>query len=409
MRKIIAILLLTFFSYPAFALLSLELTRGVAGALPIAVLPFEGASTSTDIAKIIADDLKNSGKFNVMDKSAADNKVTGTVKQLANNKYQISFQLVDSFKTSGKALLSRQFTVSDNQLRTISHHISDLVFEYLTGIRGVFSTKIAYVLVQRYTGGRARYTLEISDQDGFAPKPLLSSNDPIMSPAWSSNGRQIAYVSFENQHAAIYIQDLATGSRRLISEFPGINGAPAWSPNGKKLALVLSKSGSPNIYTLDLGNHHLTQITNDFYINTEPAWSPDGHSLIFTSNKSGSPQIYQINLESRAVSRLTYDGKYNARASFSRDGNHIVVLNQTSGVFNIGLLDLNNGNFRVLTNTGNDSESPTLAPNGSMVLFGTLDNGKSVLSMVSSDASVELKLPARNGEVQDPAWSPFLS
>lgn len=411
MRKILALFLLTFFSCPAFALLSLELTRGVAGALPIAVLPFEGSATSTDISKIIASDLKNSGKFNVSDASAADNVVMGHINQMGANKYQVTFQLTDSFKskTTHAALINKQFTVSDNQLRSVAHHISDMVYEYLTGTRGVFSTKIVYVLVQHSTEGKTRYILEVSDQDGYAPKPLLSSSDPIMSPAWSPNGKQIAYVSFEKQHAAIYVQALATGSRRLISEFPGINGAPAWSPDGRKLALVLSKSGSPNIYTLDLASHHLTALTNDFYINTEPAWSPDGRSLIFTSNRSGSPQIYQINLSNHAVSRVTYEGKYNARGSFTRDGSHIVVLNQGSGIFNIGLLDLNNGTFRVLTNTGNDSESPSLAPNGSMVLFGTVDRGQSVLSMVSSDASIELKLPARNGDVQDPAWSPFLS
>lgn len=428
MRKLIAMLsfgLGLILSSPVFAYLSMELTRGVAGAVPIAIVPFAANGTISDV---ISNDLKNSGRFKVYGGNAvsqnmpvsyyrsigADNVVMGKVEEVGGGRYQVSFKLLDTFKDKeqggGAPLISKQFVVPEDQLRSVAHHISDMIYRQLIGVRGVFSTKLAYIVVQRSEGEAAQYTLEVSDADGYNPKPLLTSNDPIMSPAWSPNGRQIAYVSFENKHAAIYVEDVATGSRRLISEFRGINGAPAWSPDGRKLALVLSKDGSPNIYIMDIGSKHLTQVTHDWSINTEPSWSRDGRFLIFTSNRSGGPQIYQKNLATGAISRLTYDGNYNARASFTPDGNHIVMLNQESKLFNIGILDLDTSTFRVLTSSsGTDNESPSIAPNGSMVLYGTIYSGRSVLSMVASDGSVQLRLPARNGEVQDPAWSPFLS
>lgn len=419
MRKIIAALLCSFTFFlinSSYALLNLELTRGVAGAIPIAIMPFnlQGEHPAQDVSDIITNDFKMSGRFNVSNsQSNVDNIVTGKVEQNGNDRYTVSFQLVDAYKSKDKAsqsvLLNKTFTVSGKELRAVAHHISDSIYKQITGVRGVFSTRLAYIVVQNSGDASTRYILEVSDIDGYNPRALLTSTDPIMSPAWSPNGRQIAYVSFEKQYAAIYIHDVATGKRSLVSEFKGINGAPAWSPDGKKLALVLSKDGTPNIYTMNLSTHQLTQLTKDYSINTEPSWSPDGCRIIFTSNRSGGPQIYQKNLATGAISRVTYDGNYNARASFARDGNHIVVLNRESELFNVGILDLNSGIFKVLTNSGSDNESPSIAPNSSMVLYGTLYKGQSVLSLVSTDGSVEMRMPARNGEVQDPAWSPFLS
>lgn len=409
----------------AFALLNLELTRGMSGAIPIAVTSFstQGEPLREDVSAIISNDLKNSGRFRVsnsvsdnMDslrKAGIDSIVIGKIQSVGSDRYEVSFQLSDTYKeknTDQSSVLSQKFVVSGSQLRPLAHHISDLIYQKMLGIRGVFSTRLVYVVVQRPAGRPANYTLEVSDQDGYNPRPLLTSTDPIMSPAWSPNGRQIAYVSFENKHAAIYIQDLESGNRRLLSEFPGINGAPAWSRDGQKLALVLSKSGAPNIYIMDLNSKELTQVTHDFYINTEPSWAPDGRSIIFTSNRSGNPQIYQMNLATHNATRISYDGNYNARASFTPDGNHVVMLNRDASLFNIGILDLDTGTFRALTtNSRTDNESPSIAPNGSMVLYGTLSGGRSVLAMVATDGSVQLRLPARNGEVQDPAWSPFLA
>lgn len=432
MRKLIIMFLLgcgLILSNSVFAYLSMELTRGVAGAVPIAIVPFamSGAKPSQNVSEVITSDLTNSGRFKVYTNNAAtddmpvryyhsigaDSVVLGKVREIGGGRYEVSFKLFDtvgSKEEGGAPLLAKQFTVPENQLRAVAHHISDMIYRQMIGVRGVFSTKLAYIVVQRSSGEAAQYTLEVADADGYNPRPLLNSSDPIMSPAWSPNGKQIAYVSFENKHSSIYVEDVATGGRRLISDFNGINGAPAWSPDGRKLALVLSKDGSPNIYIMDLGSKRLTQVTKDWSINTEPAWSRDGRSLIFTSNRSGNPQIYQKNLATGEVTRLTYDGNYNARASFTPDGNHIVMLNQESKLFNVGIMDLDTSTFRVLTSSsGTDNESPSIAPNGSMILYGTLYSGRSVLSMVASDGSVQVRLPARNGEVQDPAWSPYLS
>jgi TolB protein len=434
MRKAIrfCILLMTILPFTAFALLSMELTRGVAGAIPIVVAPFNTQGTEPDtISTIIRTDLQNSGRFNVINRGAsladktgearqltfepfpqlgADHLVVGQVRQLDAGRYQVNFQLVDLLKGRGETniVLERGYQVTKDKMRKLAHHISDLIYEQLTGTRGIFSTKIAYVVVQRGANRPTRYILEVSDQDGYDARPLLVSSEPIMSPSWSPNGRLIAYVSFEKKEAGIYIHDVATGSRRLLSEFPGINGAPAWSPDGRQLALVLSKGGSPNIYTQDINGGALKQITNDFYINTEPAWAPDGQSLLFTSNRSGGPQIFQADLSSRKISRLSFNGDYNARASYAPDGKTVTMIHRVSGVYHIALLDLDTGRLRVLNQSMGDSSSPSMAPNGSMILYDTVENGHNVLAMVSSDGSVQLRLPARNGEAQDPAWSPYL-
>ena len=412
------------------AMLSMELTQGVAGAVPIAVVPFANAEKqSQDVSTVISNDLQNSGRFKVYGKSAlkefptnaagvsvdyfrklgTDNVVVGKVTALGGDRYDVSFELLNMYhgKDADKVVLKKSYQISGRELRAVAHHISDLVYQSITGVRGVFSTRIAYVVIQRAAKGGKRYILEVSDQDGYNPRPMLNSPEPVMSPSWSPDGKKVAYVSFENRRAGIYQQNVQTGSRKLISEFPGINQAPAWSPDGRKMALVLSKSGSPNIYVMDVGSRQLTQLTKDFYINTEPAWSPDGRSLLFTSNRSGGPQIYQINLGSKKVSRVSFDGNYNARPAFTPDGNYIALIHQVSGIFKIGMLDLDSGTLRVLTSTAGDSASPSVAPNGSMVLYDTRAGGRNMLGMVSSDGRVQLLLPARNGDAQDPAWSPF--
>jgi TolB protein len=435
-QRFLAIFLFTLsviFSQSAYALLSLELTRGVSGAVPIAIVPFlSNGAAPTDISGVVGNDLQTSGRFKVYAKDAlssfpesnaaqseyfrnlgADNVVIGHVTQLGGDRYEVTFRLLDVIRGKNQVdqtdLLNEKFTVSANELRPLAHHISDLIYEKILGVRGVFSTKLAYIVVQRPATGAARYVLEVSDQDGENAHPLLTSNDPIMSPSWSPTGKKIAYVSFENRRASIYVEDVASGTRMLVSQSKGINGAPAWSHDGRKLALVLSKDGSPNIYVVDLASRQVRKMTNDWSINTEPNWSPDGRSIIFTSNRGGGPEIYKLNVASGAASRLTYDGSYNARGSYTPDGNHIVMLHQESGVFNIGILDLNTGTFRLLTNSSSDNESPSIAPNGSMVLYGALYGGRNVLGMVSSDGRVQLRLPARDGDVQDPSWSPFLS
>lgn len=433
MRKLFLMMLLPFMmmlTNSAFALLSMELTQGVMGAIPIAVVPFNAETAPDNISAIINNDLRNSGRFKVIAQNnlserpsdvssvssnyfhglGTDNVVIGKVTPVGGGRYQISFQLLDLLKGKGAAsiVISKKYTVGQNDLRGVAHHISDLIYQQLTGIPGVFSTKLAYIIMQHLDEKRLRYVLEVADQDGYNPRQLLNSPEPIMSPSWSPNGKKLAYVSFENKKASIYVQDVSTGARQVISSYPGINGAPAWSPDGRKLAVVLSKSGSPNIYVLDIYSGQLKQVTNDFYINTEPAWSPDGRSLLFTSNRGGGVQIYRVDLSSNDVSRITYTGDYNARASYTSDGNHVVMIHRAMGTYNIAILDLDTGTTRILSSTSTDNDSPSVAPNGSMILYDTYQGGRSALSMVSADGRVKLLLPSRGGEAQDPAWSPFL-
>lgn len=435
MRKITAVLfavLALVLSTASYAILNMELTQGVASAIPIAVVPFADASSAPqDVSMVISNDLQNSGRFKVFGKSAlkqfpstasavsqdyfkqlgTDHVVVGKVSPLGGDRYNVSFELMNLYqsKEANNVVIRKSYTVSSRELRTVAHHISDLVYESITGVRGVFSTRIVYVVTQPRGHGLKRYILEVSDQDGYNPRPMLDSPQPIMSPSWAPDGKRIAYVSFENRHAGIYLQNVLTGARQLISEFPGINGAPAWSRDGRKLAVVLSKSGSPNIYLMDINTRALTQLTNDFYINTEPVFSPNGRQLLFTSNRSGGPQIYQLDLQSKNVSRITFDGDYNARPSFTPDGSHVAMIHKVAGVYKIGMLDLDSGNVRILNGTSGDSASPSVAPNGSMVLY-ELDNGnRNMLGMVSSDGRVQLVLPARDGDAQDPAWSPYQS
>lgn len=414
----------------AQAILTLELTQGISSAIPIAIVPFKGAETCPqNVSNIIASDLQNSGQFKVSGKDqlsqfpskansispayfreqGLEHVLVGSCES-SGGQYTVRAELVDIYGNAGKnasqLVFSKTYSIDSAQLRAVSHHVSDLVYEKILGMRGVFSTKIAYVVVERQ-GRFAQYRLEVADQDGYNPRPLLTSSEPIMSPAWSPDGKLIAYVSFENHRSAIFIQDVRTGARRLLSMADGINGAPTWSPDGRQLALVLSKSGSPNIYVMPVSGGAPRAVTRDFYINTEPSFSPNGHSLLFTSDRGGGPQIYQINLNGGSPSRISFDGSYNARASYTSDGKQIAMIHRVSGIYKIALLNLNTGNVRVVSSTARDSASPSVAPNGSMILFDTYESGRNVLAMVSSDGRVQLRLPARSGDAQDPAWSPF--
>lgn len=403
---------------------NIVLTKGVDKALPIAVVPFAGQAATgvgaDNIGGVIAADLNFSGQFSVLPftslpshpSSAAevtpsvwrqvsvDNVVVGSV-MAEGNKMRVSVALVDTVKaTAGAPLIKQTFVVDKSQLRPLAHHIADVIFQQLTGSRGIFSTRLAYVLTRP-----GNYQLQIADADGFNPRSILMSNEPIMSPAWSPDGKQLAYVSFEGRKAQIYITTIATGQRRLVSAAPGINGAPAWSPNGQQLALVLSKSGAPKIYLLTLAGGQLKQLTTGSSIDTEPNFAPDGQSLLFTSDRGGSPQIYRYSLSSAKVTRMTFAGDYNARASFSKDAKQIVLLHRQNGEYNIASQDIASGNLVILTHSGRD-DSPTLAPNGMMVLFG---NEFGELGLVSIDGRVKLRVPGKSGKVQDPAWSPFLN
>lgn len=421
----LACVVTTLFTTPlSFGALDLELTQGFDGAIPIAVVPFAGdAGDENAISNVIVSDLSYCGRFRVMPKNkmtqlphavesvnqsswqqlGMDNLVIGKVERNGNN-IRVTYQLIDTYGKEG-VLLDRTFAANDKNQRSLAHHISDQIYEQLIGKKGFFSTHIAYVLIQDNQSTQRRYNLVVADADGYNPQKLLVSKEPIMSPRWSFDGKQIAYVSFEGQKASIYVQNAMTGARRIVASFPGINGAPAWSPDNSKLAMVLSKSGVPKIYVMNLASNQLTQITDGFSLDTEPRWSPDGSSLIFTSNRSGSgPQIYKVSALGGSVKRLTFNGNYNASGNFTPDGKSIVLLHQENGVFSIARLDLSSNHFEILTDTTRD-QSPSIAPNGDMLLYATRHNERQVLGMVSIDGRIQLRLPAQEGDVREPAWS----
>ena len=406
----------------AHAQLTIEITRGVEGALPIAVTPFAGGGQfgpERDIAAIVAADLKRSGRFEPFQQGPAvatlddvdyelwrqrslDYLVVGQLSSVGEN-VAARFQLADVFQ--GKQLLGLNFTVPPADLRRLAHHIADLIYQQLTGERGAFNTRIAYVTVVG-EGRAARYSLMIADADGYAPRAVLRSPEPLLSPAWSPDGRRLAYVSFESRRAQVIVQDLFSGTRRTVSADQGINGAPAWSPDGGRLALTLSRDGNPEIYIKDLNGGGLTRLTNNRAIDTEPVWSPDGGRLVFTSDRGGGPQLYSIAAGGGQPRRLTFDGGYNARASFAPDGDRLVLVHRYQGRFVIGLMDSDGGTITRLTDGALD-ESPSFAPNGQMIIYAASDAGQAVLAAVSADGRVKQRLRLQGGQVREPSWSPY--
>ncbi len=412
-------------SSAASANLTIEITRGSDRALPIGVVPFEGGEgLPEDVAQIIQDNLERSGFFSPLDRGAmferpsqASDVQFGTWRSLdvrylvvgrarqSGSGYELQFDLMDI--SGQRSILRETVTANSNDLRGAAHYISDEIFEAITDIRGAFSTRIAYVTAQG-VGDNMQFGLYVADADGRRSQQVLTSDQPIMSPAWSPDGRKLAYVSFESGKAAIYIQDVATGQRVQATSFDGINGAPTWSPDGRRIAMSLSKDGQPEIYILDVANRSVERVTQSNSIDTEPAWSPDGRSLIFTSDRSGGPQIYQYSLGSGETNRITFTGNYNARARFSPDGEEIFFIHRSNRGYQVAKQDLGGGRLVVLSESTRD-ESPSVAPNGTMVIFATQQGGAGVLSAVSADGRSSFRLPAAQGEVRDPAWSPFLN
>lgn len=416
----------------AEARLTIEISEGVEGAMPIAVVPFGavgGGAQHPDVAAIVAADLARSGRFAPLaaDKlpgiphdgkginfaawraAGVENMVVGQV-QGGGDKLLVQFQLFDVLR--GVQLTGYSIPTRPERLRRVAHQISDIVYEKLTGQRGAFNTHVAYVTVEQSGPQERSFRLAVADADGFDEQVILTSKQPLMSPAWSADGRRLAYVSFEEGRSVVYVQDITTGQREAVARFKGLNSAPGWAPDGRHLALTLSRDGNPEVYILDLQSRALSRVTHSHAIDTEPAFAPDGSSLVFTSDRGGKPQIYRVELSNYRPEgrprRLTFEGDYNARASFSPDGSHLAMVSGDNNRFRIAVMDLESGTVRVLTDSRLD-ESPSFAPNGSMIIFATERNNRGVLEAVSVDGQAHQRLGTSQGDVREPAWSPFIS
>ena len=410
--------------------LTIKITRGTEGAEPIAIVPFdwqgEAGGPPERIAGIIADNLARTGRYEPVPYAAlparparaedvdfsswrilgAANLVIGGVSSLPPDTYRVTFRLFDVFRA--EVIEGFEFDVPLDGLRRVAHRISDIIYEALTGERGAFDTRIAYVTERSGEDGEKRYALSIADSDGHNPFPILESTEPVLSPAWSPDGQRLAYVSYEHGAPRIFIQNLSTGRRESVSSLPGLNNAPSWSPDGRRLALTLSKDGNSEIYILDLASGHPRRVTVNGGIDTEAAWSPDGRTLVFTSDRSGRPQLYTVAADGGKPLRVITEGISNARARYSPAGDRLAFVHQNADGFRIAVLDLESGAPpQVLTETRLD-ESPSFAPNGGMILYATIDErGRSTLAAVSTDGRVRQRIEVPSGAVREPAWSPY--
>lgn len=417
----LVILFLSFFvANAASAALEIEISGGSAQQVPIAIVPFGLDSNSTNnIGNIIAADLKRSGLFRLIETGGVVNRPTnitqikysewanmqaqalavGVVETLPDNRLKVTFQLADVLKQS--QLTAMQYTITPNQLRITAHKIADVIYQKLTGESAIFASRIAYI-----NKSKGRFVLQVADADGENPQTMLSSKEPIISPAWSPDGSKIAYVSFEKKKPIIYVQSLS-GQRTVLASFKGNNSAPAWSPNGDKLAIVLTYGANSQIYTINADGSGLKQITKSSAIDTEPTWSADANWIYFTSDRGGRPQIYKTSSNGGDAQRVTFEGAYNVSPRFSPDGKSLAMIRNDGGKFRVALQDLTTGQVQLLSEGAQD-ESPSFAPNGRVLLYATRAKGHGALAAVSADGRVKQRLNESGGDIREPAWGPLI-
>jgi TolB protein len=416
---------------PALAQLKLTITSGVTDPIPIAIVPFARAVPADgglDVAAVVQRDLESSGRFKGMARTdmvsmgtptsadqvdAAgwkqmrnDYVVVGRLGTTAGGDVTVDAELVNVL--NGQRIFSQKWTAKPANLRNTAHRVADAIYQAVIGVRGAFATRIAYVSVDGKPPAQ-KYQLIVADADGENPRMILQSDRPLMSPAWSADGKWLAYVSFERRVSSVYVQELSSGKRSMVSARAGINGAPAWAPDGRKLALTLSgNNGNLDIYLLDLGTQQLTRLTDDPGIDTEASFTPDGSAIYFTSDRSGNPQVYRLGLGgNERPRRITFNGSYNARPRVSPDGKQLAVLTLDEGAYRIGIHDLATNTLQVLSK-GRQDESPSYAPNGAMVILAGRERGQGVLQTISIDGQTSFRLNADAGEVREPVWGPFL-
>lgn len=405
-------------SLPALAQFRVEVSGVGTTQLPVAIAPFRGdAQSPQKLSAIVQADLERSGQFRAIDASgtaldetsrpelsawrqkAADSLATGSVARQADGRFDVRFRLWDVVR--GQDLGGQSYVVAPGDLRLVAHRIADFIYEKLTGERGVFSTRIAYV-----TKASGRYSLWVADSDGENAQAALSSPEPIISPAWSPSGMNLAYVSFESRKPVVYVHDIATGRRRLIANFRGSNSAPAWSPDGRSLAITLTRDGNSQLYTIDANGGEPRRLMQSAGIDTEPVYSADGRSIYFVSDRGGPPQIYRVAATGGGAERVTFSGSYNISPSVSPDGRWLAYISRIGGAFKLHVMELSGGTVTALTDTSAD-ESPSFAPNSRLIVYATQQQGREALMTTTIDGKIKARLAGQNGEIREPDWGPF--
>ena len=403
---------------PALAQFRVEGAGVGATQLPIAIAPFRGEESSPQkISAIVQADLERSGQFRGVDASGqsldessrpdlslwrqrtADSLAVGSVTRLADGRFDVRFRLWDVVR--GQDLGGQSYTVPQGDLRLASHRIADYIYEKLTGEKGIFSTRIAYV-----TKGGSRYTLWVADADGENAQAALASPEPIISPSWSSNGSQLAYVSFESRKPVVYVHNVASGQRRLVANFRGSNSAPAWAPDGGTLAVTLSRDGGSQLYTISSGGGEPRRLTQSNSIDTEPVYSADGGTIYFVSDRGGAPQIYKMGAGGGNPTRVTFSGTYNISPSISGDGRWLAYISRVGGAFKLHVMELATGNVQAITDTTAD-ENPSFAPNSKLIVYATKLQGREALMTTTLDGKIKARLAGQAGDIREPDWGPF--
>jgi TolB protein len=415
-RSVVALLAVS--ASPAFSQFRVEVTGVGMTQVPLAIVPFRGEGQSPQkISNIVKADLERSGLFRAIDASGqaadettrpdlaswrqkgADAIVTGSVSQLADGRFDVRMRLWDTVR--GQDLGGQSYTPPAGDLRLSAHRISDYVYEKLTGEKGIFSTRIAYV-----TKAAQRFNLWVADSDGEGAQSALTSPEPIISPSWSPNGAQLAYVSFESRKPVIYVHEVLTGKRRLVANFRGSNSAPAWSPDGRQIVATLSQQGGSQLYAIGLNGGEPRRLTQSSSIDTEPAYSPDGKNIYFVSDRGGAPQIYRMSPAGGNAERVTFTGSYNISPAVSPDGRWLAYISRIGGAFKLQLMELAGGAVTSLTDTSSD-ESPSFAPNSRLIVYATQQQGREALMTTTLDGKIKARLSGANGDIREPDWGPF--
>ena len=417
-KRVLGFLLLTLVAFSAVAQFRVEVSGVGQTQLPIGVATFRGDDASPQkMGAIILADLERSGQFRGVDnggatldevtrpdvsvwrQKGADSLVTGSVVRLADGRFDVRFRLWDVVR--GQDLGGQSYAVTQGDLRLAAHRIADFVYEKLTGDKGIFSTRIAYI-----TKVQTRYNLWVADADGENAQSALASPEPIISPAWSPNGAQLAYVSFESRKPVVYVHDVASGRRRLVANFRGSNSAPAWSPDSKTLAVTLSRDGGSQLYNIDAAGGEPRRLAQSGSIDTEPAYSPDGKSLYFVSDRGGAPQIYRMSPSGANPERVTFAGGYNISPALSPDGRWLAYVSRVSGAFKLHVMELATGTVTAITDSTAD-ESPSFSPNSRLIVYATTVQGREALMTTTVDGKIKARLGGQGGDIREPDWGPF--